>query len=186
GASSRSTRWWTPSGCGDWTCRSSAASFAAAGSLARRGSQPGQPAVAGRVDGHVRVGRGDLQLLPDDVGLLVLAQPGEAFVVAVQAPDVAGMLAGPGQGAVEPEVGPVDRFSFLDPALLEQQRAVGVPGGLHPAPRLVVGQPVLEFDRAAQAGEGRVVVSVAVFHLARQHGPRDLQDVLAGVVEQGA
>ena len=84
----------------------------------------------------------------------MLPQPRQALVVAVQAPDVARMLAGPGQGVIKAEVGPVDGLGLGDPALLEQQRAIGVPGRLHPAPRLVVGKPVVEIDRAAQVREG--------------------------------
>ena len=78
------------------------------------------------------------QLLTDDRGLVGAAQPLQAFVVAVQAPHVARVLARPGQRGVQPEVGGVHLGGLLDAALLEQQRAVGVPGRLHPAPRLVV------------------------------------------------
>jgi hypothetical protein len=37
-----------------------------------------------------------------------------------------------------------------------------VPGRLHPAPGLIVGERVVELDRAAQVGEGRLVISAPV------------------------
>jgi hypothetical protein len=107
----------------------------------------------------------------------------EALVVAVQAPDVARALQRPGQGVVEPEVRPVDRGGLLHPSLLEQQCAVGVPRRLHPAPRLVARQPVVQLDGAAQVGERLLDVALPVFELAVEHGRSDGQDVLAGVVE---
>ena len=135
---------------------------------------------------HVGGCGGDLELLEDDPGLLVLAQANQAFVVAVQAPDVAWMLTGPGQSVVEAKVGTVDGLGLGQHVLLEEQGTVGVPGGLHPTPRLVVGQTVVQFDRTAQVREGRVVVPSPVFQFAVQHRLGDLEDVLARVVEHGA
>ena len=115
-----------------------------------------ETARARRQDRHVGAGLDQLELPSDDRRFGVAAQPGQAFVVAVQAPHVARMLAGSAQRGIEAEVGGVHRGGVLDVALLEQQRAVGVPGRLHPAPRFVVGQRVVEFDRPPQLGEGLV------------------------------
>ena len=94
------------------------------------------------------------ETLLDDLGLRRSPEPAEALVEAVQAPDVVGVLAGAAKRAVEAEVGAVDRFRLLDLALLEQQRAERVARRLHPAPRLVVGQGVVQLDRPAQVVEG--------------------------------
>src|SRR5215472_6905085 len=75
----------------------------------------GPPAVARRLDRHVRVRGGDLELLINDARLFPFAQPGQAFVVAVQAPHVSGVLAGPGQRVVQAEVGPVDGLGLGHP-----------------------------------------------------------------------
>jgi hypothetical protein len=91
------------------------------------------------VNRHVGGCGRDLELLLDDPRLLVLAHPDQAFVVTVQAPDVTWMLAGPRQGMVEAQVGTVDGLGLGHHVLLEEQGPVGVPGGLHPAPWLVVG-----------------------------------------------
>src|SRR5215470_2158288 len=146
----------------------------------------GPAAVARRLDRHVRVRGGDLELLINEAGLFPLAQPDQAFVVAVQAPDVSGVLARPGQRVVQAEVGPVDGFGLGHPSLLQEERAVGVPGRLHPAPRLIVGKPVVELDRVPQPGEGLVVVPPAVLQFPVQHRPGHGEDVPAGVVEDGA
>ena len=114
--------------------------------------QPPQPAGAGSEDRHVGVGLGQLELSTDRDGLGCAAQALQAFVVAVQAPHVAGVLARPAQCAVEAEVGGVHLGGKLDVPLLEQQRTVGVPGRLHPAPRLVVGQRVVEFVKDPKTG----------------------------------
>ena len=82
------------------------------------------PAVARRPDRHVRVCAGNLELLPDDACRLPLAEPGQAFVVAVQAPDVARVLAGTGQRVVEAKVSAVDGLGVDDPALLQERGAV--------------------------------------------------------------
>src|SRR5215471_13884490 len=96
----------------------------------------GQAAVARGPDRHVGSRGGDLELLLYDARQFGLAQPGQAFVVPVQAPDVAGVLARPGQRAVQAEIGAVHGLRLGEQALFEQQGAVGVPGGLHPAPWL--------------------------------------------------
>ena len=61
-----------------------------------------------------------------------------------------------------------------------------MPGRLHPAPGLVVGQGVVQLDGAAQLPERGVVIAPAVLDLAGHHGLGDRQDVQAGVVEQHA
>src|SRR5258708_477581 len=53
---------------------------------------------------------------------------------------------------------------------------------LHPAPRLVVRQRVIELDGAPQMGEGDVVVAAAVFELARQHLLADVEQIANLVV----
>ena len=124
------------------------------------------PAEAGGPDRHVGPGNRDVEPLPDDLGFRLLAEPHQAFVEAVQAPDVLGMLAGPRQGGVETEIGAVDRLRLLDAALLEQQRAERMARRLHPAPRLVIGQRVVELDRAAQMRERLIEMAFAVLDLA--------------------
>src|SRR5689334_18212628 len=96
------------------------------------------------------------------------------------------MVARPVQGRVQPEVGGVHRGGLVDPALFEQQGTVGVPGGLHPPPRFVVRQCVVELDRAPQVAEGVGEIAFPVSDLTVEHGGCDGEDVEAGVVEQVA
>ena len=100
----------------------------------------------------------------------------------VQAPQVAGVLAGPAQGLVETEIGPIDRLGLLILILLHQQRTEGMAGRLHPAPGLVIGQGVVQLDRFAQMVKGDLVVAAAVFQLAVQHLLGDRQQVKDDVV----
>src|SRR5262245_14110436 len=80
-------------------------------------------AEAGGLDRHVGPGRGDVETLLDDAGFRVLAEPHQAFVKSVQAPDVFRMLAGARQRAVKAEIGAVDRLRFLHMALFQQKRS---------------------------------------------------------------
>src|SRR5437764_11009309 len=153
--------------------------------VARSGGRRGA-AEARRRDWHRRLGQRAIELGPDDVGLVASALPVQALVVAVQAPDVVGVLAGTPQGAVQPQVGPVDRLGVLQPVLLEQQCPEGVAGRLHPSPRLVVEQVVVPLDRVAEMRERLLGVALAVLDLAVQHRLGDAEDVAAGVVEQVA
>src|SRR5689334_25253666 len=88
---------------------------------------------------------------------------------SVQRPEVIRVLAGAAQLAVEAEIGTVYRFGFLDPSLLEQQRAERMARRLHPSPRLVIRQVVAELDRATQMRERRVEMAFAIFQFAVQH-----------------
>ncbi|BDN81835.1 hypothetical protein NJB1907Z4_C20500 [Mycobacterium pseudoshottsii] len=99
-------------------------------------------------DRHVGTGGGQRELLADDGGLSGSTEPLQALVIPVQAPNVSGMLTRPGQGGVQSQVGGIHRGRLLDMALFEQQRPIRMPGGLHPAPGLVVGQRVIECHRA--------------------------------------
>ncbi len=49
----------------------------------------------------------------------MLAQPVQAFHVAVQAPDIVRVLRGAAQGIVQAQIGPVDRFRLFQVALLQ-------------------------------------------------------------------
>ena len=113
----------------------------------------------------------------------VRPEPLQAFVVPVQAPDVTRMLARPAQCRVEAEVGRVHLGRLLDMPPFEQERAVGMSRRLHPAPRFVIRQGVVEFDRPPQMGEGIVVSAFPVVDFAVEHGGCDGQDVAGGVVE---
>ena len=104
------------------------------------------PAETGRVDRHVCPGGGNVETLLDDPGFGVLAQPHQAFVKPMQTPDVLWMLTGSWQGAVEAEIGAVDRFRFLHAALLKQERSKRMACRLHPRPGFVIGQIVIELD----------------------------------------
>ena len=72
----------------------------------------GQPAIARRRDRDVRVGGRYLELIGDHSGQLCLAQADQAFVIAVQTPQVAWVLTGARQGGVQAKVSPVHRLSF--------------------------------------------------------------------------
>src|SRR3954447_4593984 len=97
-------------------------------------SSAGAATEARRRHWHARERQRAVQLGLQRVGLVTAAEAVQAFVIAVQAPDVVRVLAGPSQRAVEPEVGAVHRRRLLDMALLEQQRAERMAGRLHPAP----------------------------------------------------
>ena len=105
---------------------------------------------------------------------------------AVEAPDVVGMAARPDDALVEPEILAIDGFGLGDPALLEEQGAERMPHGLHPAPRLVVGEVVLQPYRLPEVVEGVVVAALPVLDFAVEHCRRDLEHVEPHVVEQGA
>ena len=72
------------------------------------------------------------------VASAVFAQAHQAFMEAVEAPDIVGVLAGAGERVVEPEIGAVNGFGFFDLVLLQQQSTQSMARGLHEAPRLVV------------------------------------------------
>src|SRR5260370_41039882 len=88
-----------------------------AGRTRRSTGRGGLSAVTRRLDRHVRVRGGDLELLHYDARLFPFAHPVQAFVVPVQAPDVAVVLAGPGQGVIQADVGPVDGICITLPYL---------------------------------------------------------------------
>ena len=117
--------------------------------------------------GNLRPRHRQIESLLDQSRLDLLAAAGQAFVQPVQRPEVVGVLAGPAQLAVQPEIGAVDRLGLLDASLLQQERAERMAGRLHPAPGLVIGQRVVALDRPAQMREGRVVVALAVFAARR-------------------
>src|SRR4051794_17381690 len=104
----------------------------------------------------------------------------------MQAPYVSGMPGRARDRRVVAQVLGVDGLGLLDPILLEQQRAVGVARGLHPAPRLVIRQRVVERDRSAEVLERRGVTAAPVLELAVEHRARYGEDVLTCVVEQVA
>lgn len=93
------------------------------------------------------------------------------------------MLQGPREGIVHPQIGTVHFRSLLYLALLEQESTIRMPGGLHPAPRLVVGKAIVQRDGLSQVLEGRVDIPAAVFDLPIEHGFRNGQNIPAGVVE---
>ena len=101
---------------------------------------------------------------------------------AVQAPQIAQMLAGAAQGLIQSQVGPVNRFRLLQMTLLHQQSAQGVPRGLHPAPGFIIGQGVVQCHRLAQMVKGGIKVAASVFQFAVQHRLGDGQQINHGVV----
>src|SRR3954471_1258908 len=145
-----------------------------------------QPAGTRCGDRYIRACGRQGQLLADDDRFCGAAEPLQALVVSVQAPYVARVLARSAQGGIEPEVGGVHLGGLLDTTLLQQQRAVGVPGRLHPAPRFVVGECVVAFDGAPQMWERYIELPFPVSDFTVQHFGCDRQDVACGVVEQVA
>src|SRR5215213_6552486 len=128
----------------------------------RSGSSGGfASAEAGGADRHLGARLGEIEPCLDQWRLDRVPAPAQTLVEPVQAPDVLGMLAGAAQLAVVAQVGSVDRFGLLEMALLQQQCAQRMPRRLHPAPRLVVGQRVVELHGAAQMGEAQVEVAAA-------------------------
>ncbi len=105
---------------------------------------------------------------------------------AVEAPDIVGVLAGAGEGAVQPQIGAVNGFGLFNPVLLEQQRPEGMAGGLHEAPGLVVAHGVVEFDRLVKMGKGFFEIEFPVFDFAFHHLGGDGENIEAGIVEQAA
>ena len=125
-----------------WTPHRSQSTFAKAVDrrktlMRRRGSA----AEARRPRSDVGAGQREVEPLLDDGGLVVLAEPGQAFVVAVQAPDVVRVLAGAAERVVEPEVGAVDGFGLLDagPARAAARRRRGVSAASSPTARRRAG-----------------------------------------------
>ena len=86
-------------------------------------------------------------------GLDGIAASCQALVQAMQAPDIAGVLAGSRQSSVQAEVGAVYGFCLFQFPLLQQQRAERMAGRLHPAPWFVVGQVIAQADGLAQVTE---------------------------------
>src|SRR5690242_98026 len=120
------------------------------GSVVASGPSGSPAAEAGRRDRHAGEGERGVQLRLESFGLAAAAEAMETLVVAVQAPDVAGVPAGPPQRVIDPEVGAVHRSRLLDVALLQQQRSERVACRLHPPPRLVVEQAVIALHGAAE------------------------------------
>ena len=80
-------------------------------------------AETGRLHRYVGPGDGNIETLLDDASFGRFAQPRQAFVKSMQTPDVLWMLTGSRQGAVEAEIGAVDRLCLLYTALFQQQRS---------------------------------------------------------------
>lgn len=140
---------------------------------------------------NLHVGQGDVvhQLRSEDPRLRQPAQLDETLVVPVEGPDVVGVPLRAREGVVvvvEPQVGGVDLGGHFDVTLFEKQGAVGVARGLHPTPRFVVGEGVVQPDGLPEPRVGLVEMTLAVRYLPFEHGGRDGQDVGGGVVEQGA
>src|SRR5512146_2925823 len=91
------------------------------GSAPDRGRRSGglAPAQARCADRHLRPRERKIQSRLDQGRLDRVAAARQAFMEAVQAPDILEMLAGPAQLAVEAEVGAVDGFGLPDMALLQ-------------------------------------------------------------------
>src|SRR5690606_37888732 len=126
-------------------------------------------AVAGGPHRHLAAGQRQVEALLHQRALDSLAAAGEAFVQAVQRPNIVGVLARPAELSVIAEIRAVDRLGLLDPALLEQQCAQRVARRLHPAPGLVIGERVVQLDRAAEMVERLLDVALAVLKLAQRH-----------------
>ncbi len=121
------------------------------------------------MDRHTGAGDGEIETLLDHRREIGLSETHQALVIAVQTPDILGMLEGSRQRVIESEIGAVDRFGLLNLPCSSSRRPVGVARRLHPAPRLVVGQSVVEFDRFAQVGKGCIEVAFAILQFAIQH-----------------
>ena len=80
-------------------------------------------AKAGGVDVCVGPCPGQVQPGLENSGFVVLAQLVQTLHKAVQAPDVVRVLGRANQCAVQSQIGPVDRFGFFHPALLQQKGA---------------------------------------------------------------
>src|SRR4029077_18906122 len=80
-------------------------------------------AQARGADRHLAARQREVEPRLDQRRLGRVAAPYQAFVQAVQAPDVVGMLAGAAQLAVEAEIGAIDRLGLGELALLQQQCA---------------------------------------------------------------
>ena len=86
--------------------------------------------------------------------------------------------------SIQSEISAVYGGSFFHLALLQQERAKGVPRWLHPSPRLVVGQVVVKLDGPSQMREGGIEVAFPIRDLAPHHFSGNRQNVDAGVVEE--
>src|SRR5689334_20021154 len=75
------------------------------------------PAEARCPDGHLRAGERKIQSRLDQGRLDRVTPAHQAFVQAVQAPDVLEMLAGAAQRVIETEIGAIDRLRLLDVSL---------------------------------------------------------------------
>src|SRR4029078_2867570 len=119
-----------------------------------------EPAEAGSSYRHIGAGKRDVEPRLDEGRFGGLGALHQAFVEAMQAPYIVGMLAGAAQRVVEAEIGAIDRFRLFDLALFEQKRARRMAGRLHPAPGLVIGQGVVELDGRAQMRKGLSVAAL--------------------------
>ena len=68
--------------------------------------------------------------------------------------------------------------------LFQQQRAKSVSGGLHPSPRLVIRQRVVQFDGPTQVVKRLLVVALVIGQFTKHHLFPDLEDVATGIVKQ--
>ncbi len=99
-----------------------------------------------------------------------LATTCEAFVETVEAPYVSRMLVRARQGGIKSEISAIDLLRLIGEPRIHQQCAEGMARGLHPSPRLIVKEVVVECDGTAQMREPlfdlpRLVVQFAKHHL---------------------
>ena len=97
---------------------------------------------------------------------LCLAAPRQALHQAVQCPNVVGVLCAPLDGIAQPEVVAIDLLGFGGMPLIEEKGGQGMPWGMHPGPRLGVGQVVVKFDGATKVAIRLFVTALMVGELS--------------------
>lgn len=75
----------------------------------------------------------------------------------------------PTEVAAKTKVCTVGRFSLFNSTLLQQKCTQRMARWLHPSPRFVIGQSILQCYGVAQPTVGKFIVGFAILNLAVQH-----------------
>jgi hypothetical protein len=86
----------------------------------------------------------------------------------VQCPNVVRVLYAPLDRTGEPKVVAIDLLGFADMPLIEEKSGQGMPRGMHPCPRLRVGQVVIKLNGAAELPIRLFVTALMIGELSVQ------------------
>ena len=138
--------------------------------------------ATGRLD--FDIGLSDQFIEPgfDRFGLIGLSESGQAFVVAMQGPDVIRVLHTSRQPVTNAEIVLVMNQGFVDMAPFQQESPECVTWRVHPGPGLRVLEVIAEHTGLAQVAISEFVIAGVILDFAIHHRLCNLEDVAAWIV----